>query len=99
MPDKVAIVSAPARLFDYSRYRGNRYISRYNSASCWQRMNLHLQVCGKRWCLSANINKKNASEHSNNTMYYYYELDYYYYYYYYHLVPCNNHFLKLSSMR
>lgn len=34
----------------------------YNSASCWQRMNLHLQVCGKHTCLSANINKKHASE-------------------------------------
>ncbi len=33
-----------AHYFDRSRYRGNHYISRYNSASCWQRMNL--QVCG-----------------------------------------------------
>ncbi len=37
----------------------------------------NLQVCGKHWCLSANINKKHVWE-LFWAMYYYYELGYYY---------------------
>ncbi len=48
MPDEVA----------FERITLITGISRSNSASCWQRNNLHLKVCGMHWCLSANMNKK-----------------------------------------
>ncbi len=67
----------------------------FNSAFCWQRIHLHLQVCLKHCWLSASINKnlQNCFEKVLKfwAMYYCYELGYYYYYY--HLVPCNKQLL------
>ncbi len=41
MSDKAAFVSRA--LFCVQRYRGNLDLSHYNSASCWQRINLHMR--------------------------------------------------------
>ncbi len=55
MPDKVAF----ERITLITAVTGETIdISYYNSACCWQIINLHVQVGGKHWCLSANINKK-----------------------------------------
>ncbi len=58
MPDKVAF----ERITLITAVTEKPLYFPLNSASCWHRINLHLQVCGKHWCLSANINKKHASE-------------------------------------
>ncbi len=47
--------------FSFHRYRGNRFISCSNSASCWQRINLHLQSVGNTG-VRQQTNKKHASE-------------------------------------
>ncbi len=55
MPDKVVCVST-AHIW-LQPLPGKPLYLCSKSASCWQRRNLHLQVCGKHWCLSTNINK------------------------------------------
>ncbi len=46
MSDKAAFVSGA--LLCVQRYQGNLDLSRFNSASCWQRINLHIYVATNR---------------------------------------------------